>query len=217
MLTFLKQNFLYIIIAILAVIIGLQRCTHNTPSPIIPSTKNVVITKVDTTFVVKHITIKDTLHVYPRLTKTKPSVAWMHDTLYKPDPNYSVLLKQYTILGSNHFDTNTYMTPINFGKYGSANILDTISENRLIGSSINYKLNIPDSTNIITVHQTEKPNRQFYVGGGLSGNSVQMLNGANVGVLYKTRQDHIYEFKVGYSTGNGISYTVGTYWKIKIF
>jgi hypothetical protein len=81
----------------------------------------------------------------------------------------------------------------------------------IIGNSIAYNVTIPEK--IVTITKTLPPVKQFYIGGGLFGNQLNPINSANVGLLYKDRQDRVYNFTVGY---NGqIVYGFSTYWKIR--
>jgi hypothetical protein len=84
--------------------------------------------------------------------------------------------------------------------------------NKLSGRLISYNLNIPTKT--ITITKTPPAVRQFYIGGGIYGNPLTIIKSANLGVLYKDRQDRIFVASVGFD-GQPI-YGFHSYWKIRL-
>jgi len=202
----MKTSYLYIIMAILILILLLQRCGGG-PSYIKNDTLPTTITIHDT------IRIHDTIKGKPVLVWQKADIQWIHDTLYAPSNTYAGLLAQYDSLGDRYFSKKVYTTPYSLGKYGNVSVTDTIVANQLMSSSIKYNINVPTERTIVTLHDPKA--RQFYVGGGLFGSQLAGLSGGFVAGIYKDRKDRMFAISAGYNT-NGITYGLSTYWKVKL-
>lgn len=200
----MQSKHLYIIIIALVAIVFFQRdgCTH------IP--KEVPKQVVDT--FINIVEVHDTIKGKPVFIKAKRDTLWRDSLIFKPDTNYERLLKQYIALGDSHFIKNVYNTKYELDSFGTATIVDTVTANKLIGRLISYNLNIPTKT--ITVTKTAPPVKQLYVGGGVYGNPLTLIKSANLGVLYKDRQDRIFVASVGFD-GQPI-YGFHSYWKVKL-
>jgi hypothetical protein len=200
----MKSTNLYILILVLIVVILLQRtgCTYIPKTPKLP--------KIDT--VIQYVQVNDTVPGKPILLKAKKDTLWRDSIQYKPDTSYAGLLKQYNSLDDKYFTEHIFKTDYKLGTYGTASVYDTVVANMIIGNSIAYNVTIPEKT--VTITKPAPAIRQFYVGGGLFGNQLNPIHSANVGLLYKDRQDRIYNITVGY---NGqLIYGFSTYWKIKL-
>lgn len=190
-----------VLIIVLFLIIILQRC-NRTDVPIIAP-------KIDT--ITKIITIHDTVIGKPKYIKTKPDTIWQTMPEYVPDTNYPGLLKQYTDIGNKLFAQNIYKTKFPIDTFGFVTVFDTVQKNTLIGSKLISDLKIPEK--IITITEQAPPKRQVYVGMALIGNPTDLLNGMQIGALYKDKKDRIFGVHVGY---NGeIQYSLSSYWKLK--
>lgn len=200
----MQSKHLYIVIIALMAIILLQRdgCTY------IPPASQVLIVDTFTNIVEVHDTIKGK----PIFIKAKRDTLWRDSLIYKPDTNYQSLLKQYIALGDSHFTKNVYKTNYELDTFGTATVVDTVTANKLTGRLISYNLSIPTKT--ITVTKTAPPVKQLYVGGGVYGNPLTVIKSANLGVLYKDRQDRIFVASVGFD-GQPI-YGFHSYWKVKL-
>jgi hypothetical protein len=206
---FLKNNFLYVIIFVLVAVVLLQRCGGK---PIVDSKPKIEI-KIDTVY-------HDTT-IYAK-AKPKPPIViidtfWRKDTSNTPlvdtSQNCSSLYKKYVELGDKYYSKNIYTTEFKHA-YGKVKIIDTISQNNLLGSQMIADLSIPEVTKTITITNPYVPTRQLYIGGGLYGNTVNPVSMAHVGLLYKDKKDKIYQLSVGY---NGqIQYGISTYWKLRL-
>lgn len=197
------NNFLYLVIGVLILIVLLQRCGGNTPeTPPAP--------KIDT--VIKYITVHDTVKGKTKYIKGETDTSWITVIDYVPDSNYPLLLKQYKALGDRHFKTNVYRTKFPI-KYGSANVTDSIFGNELISSSLELDVIFPEKT--ITIVKPLPPVRQLYVGTFITGDKQSFINSVNVGLLYKDRKDKIFGLSVGYNNVGTIQYGASSYWKIK--
>jgi hypothetical protein len=199
----MKPSNLYILILGLIIVILLQRtgCTY------IP--KHPPLLKTDT--VINKVTVYDTVPGKPIFLKAKKDTIWRDSIQYKPDTSYAGLLNQYDSLVDKYFTEHIFKTDYKLGTYGTASVFDTVVANMIIGNSIAYNVTIPEKT--VTIIKTQPIVRQLFIGGGLVGNQLNPINSANVGLLYKDRQDRVYNFTVGY---NGqIVYGFSTYWKIR--
>lgn len=197
------NNFLYLVIGVLLVIVLLQRCEGNTPeTPPGP--------KIDT--VIKYITVHDTVKGKIKYIKGETDTSWITLIEYVPDSNYPRLLQQYKALGGRHFKTNIYKTrfPI---KYGSAQVTDSIFGNELVNSSLELDVVFPEKT--ITIVKPAPPVRQLYVGTFLTGDKKDFINSINVGLLYKDKKDKVFGVSLGYNNVGTIQYGASSYWKIK--
>lgn len=198
-----SKNISYIIIAILIVIICLGRC--NTPI-VIPPPK--VITIIDT------ITIRDTIKSKPKLIKVEPTPYEQWDTVYIADTTYRGLKTQYLNMADDYLSNKYYSDTVYIKDSinGWLYIKDTVRKNALAGRGLEYLLNYPKVTTIITLPAPKV--RQLYFGGELHGNLISPVALAAVGLIYKDRKDQMFGLSVGYS--DQIIYGVSSYWKIKI-
>jgi hypothetical protein len=200
----MQSKYLYIVIIALVAVVLLQRngCTY------VPVEAPKV--KVDT--FINIIEVHDTIPGKPILIKAKKDTLWRDSLIFQPDTNYANLLKQYIALGDSHFVKNVYKTNYQLDSFGTATVVDTVTANKLTGRLISYNLSIPTKT--ITVTKAAPAVKQFYIGGGLYGNPLTIIKSANLGVLYKDRQDRIFVASVGFD-GQPI-YGFHSYWKIKL-
>lgn len=203
------KTFPYILCLVFLGIIFLQRCnTHPVENTLKPKIDTVV--RIDTFY------IHDTLYGKPVLVQSKPQIQWRDTGSYKPDTNYAKLLKQYDELGDKFFSRNVYKTPYSLGVYGDATVTDTVVSNKLTGNSIAYNIKIPIVTNTITIDRPYKPKAQVYVGFGVTMNKIDLIRSADLGVIYKNKKDQLFQLRVEQPfNGSPISYSVGSYWKIK--
>jgi len=199
----MKNNFFIGIIAILMLIVLLQRssCTPKT-TPALPH--------IDT--VTKLVTIHDITPGRTIFLKAKKDTIWKDSIQYRPDTSYAGLLKQYDSAITRYFTEHIFKTDYKLGTYGTASVYDTVVANMIIGNSIAYNVTIPEK--IVTIIKPYVPVRQFYLGGGLYGNSLSPVKSAHVGLLYKDRQDKIFIGSVGFD--GQIVYGFQSYWKIRL-
>jgi hypothetical protein len=202
-LSFIKENFIFVLILMLVCIIVLLNCDRT-----IELEKT--ITKIDTVYVkVKGDVIKT-----PPIVQTIPGEK---EIQYIPDPSYEKLVIQYNKLVSEHTDKNISVDTININKDGLVGFIrieDTINKNKISNRKTSYNFDFPILTKTIT---TEAPKKtQLYYGGGLMGGNKFEIQKVNVGLLLKTKNDHIYNVYGG--RGIDGTYVVGVqaYWKIKL-
>jgi len=201
---FIKDNFGFVVIAMLITIIMLQNCDRN-----IELTKPTVI--IDTVLV----PVKGEIVRLPPIITTIPGET---EIQYVPDPSYDKLVTQYNKLVQEHTNKKSYSDTINIdqdGLTGSMIIEDTINKNSITSRKAKYDFNFPKITKTITEPAPKK--NQLYYGVGLSGTSKSLdVKAANIGLLLKTKNDQIYNVYGGVAIDG--TYTVGVqaYWKIKL-
>jgi hypothetical protein len=200
-LEWVKKNFFNVVILILIAVILLQKCNKDN----IPAEKPSV--KTDTVWVVK----QNTVITKPTLVKTIPGKP---GTNYVPDPNYAKLVLQYTKLVEEHIALNVYKDTIKLDSIGHVYINDTVNHNNITYRKVAWDLKYPTITKTITLPPLR--NNQIYYGGGLQGGPQQLINQFNVGVLLKTKTDHIYNVYTGLDMNGQVQVGLQTYWKIKL-
>lgn len=207
---FIKQNFQFLIICLLAVVLFLQRC--NTPStPIAQSTTTV---KTDTVWGTPPAPI---INVYPEITNHIPAATAQRgkDTAYLPSPVDSILRIQYMALRDSLLSQNIYNQKYTQDS-SSIELVDTVSNNRLTGRSYKFNLKYPIVTNTVTIKEPYKPVTQLYFGGGIGGSQLQPVQDLHLGLMLKTTKDQLYGVKAGISPQGGFSFGADMYWKLKL-
>ena len=192
---------LYLLVVGLSVAVFLQKQAYDVLASQEP--------KIDT--VISYIHVHDTVpgKSITRI-KTNLDTLWIDSIEYVPNPNYAELLAQYKELGDKFFTKSVYSTLFNV-KYGVVKVIDTITNNKLVGNRLELDLQIPEKT--ITIVKPAPPVREVYLGTIATGDRSSFINGVSVGGLYKDKKDKIFGASLGY---NGkIQYGVSLYYKIK--
>lgn len=197
MLQKIKDNFSFLIIAVLVIVIIFLRSCGPKPEP----QKPVITIKYDTVYIpVK----KDTIYV-PGVTKYLPGeiipVNGKVDTL--------AILKDY-------FAKRYYQDTVKIDKYGYLLVRDTITQNRVISRKTKLDIKIPVITKTVTIDNPPKQVNQIYIGGTLGGNKTQIFNFIGPSILLKTKQEKIYSLSLGLSSSGNIGYAGSIYWKIRL-
>ena len=199
---FVKKNFFNIIIAVLAVIIVLQKCTQ----PVAPDVPTIVR---DTVW-----TVKDSLIVSkPQLIKSIEIES--HDTIinqYIPDTNYAKLVIQYQEIVNQLLAKNIMEDSIRIDTNGYVKITDTVQKNLIVGRSTQVNIKYPVITETITL--PAKKVNQVYIGGVFQTGAQTPQVG--VGALLKTRKDFTLGGSLSINTYGDFIYGAGAYWKIKL-
>lgn len=138
------------------------------------------------------------------------------ETKYAPDTAYPKLKLQYESLARQYASRRIYQDSVRVGKFGHIKVIDTVTENKLIGRSFkeNYKIPLVKETTTITKYA--EPTRQLYVGGGVNGTSLTSFRSVEAGVLYKTRKDKVFGAKVAVGVDGSVTYGISSYWKVKL-
>jgi hypothetical protein len=198
---FITKNFLAIIILLLVVVLLANRCDHNTTN------KPTIV--IDTVWV-KHDSIVTSK---PQLVKviSTPIEKIITNIQYKPDTNYQALLKQYNALLTLYFNKNIQKDTLKLNKLGYISVTDTVYNNLITGRVYDYHITYPEITKSITRHTN-----QLYIGGGLEGNRINLVNQINLGLLLKNKKDQVFGASIGLNQGGVIQYSINSYWKIKL-
>lgn len=204
------KNLPYIVILVLVGIVLFQTCGKKKP---VPEPTVVTVTKTDTFIKLKH----DTLPGKPILIRSEPIVKW--DTLpgYTPDTSYEKLKVQYDNMGNNYFARNVYSERKELGDSGYVEVIDTLERNLIVGRRFN--IGIPTKTIVnnttTTITKYAEPKTQVFIGGGITGNQTQYVNGAEAGIVIKSKKDQLYQIKAYKSFDNTpVSFGISTFWKI---
>lgn len=72
------------------------------------------------------------------------------------------------------------------------------------------------SSNQIAYEKAIKPKNQFYIGGGIYGDKLSIIQGADIGIIFKNKQDRQFKVDVMYDFNNHIEYGISTYFKIHL-
>jgi hypothetical protein len=195
------DSFLYIVVFVLVALLLADRFDHNTD--------------------MKPTVVRDTLWVrHDSIVLSKPKLIYsigpvstklIKEIQYVPDTNYNVLLKQYQALLILYLNKNIIVDTLKLEKFGYVSITDTLHKNLVASRKYNYHIKYPEITEKITLHP-----RQFFIGGGLQGNKIDLVNQINLGVLYKNKKDQIFGASVGLSRIGSVEYNINYYTKIKI-
>lgn len=199
---FIKTNFFNLLVAVLLVVILLQKCSQPV-DPIVPTVIR------DTAWVVK-----DSLIVSkPQVTKTIQVES--HDTIinqYLPDTNYAKLVVQYQEVVNTLLAKNIHSDSIRIDSNGYVKITDTVQRNLITGRSSQVNIRYPIIKETVTIPQ--KKVTQLYVGGVVQADPA--INQAGVGALLKTRNDFLFGGSLSVNTYGNLQYGVGAYWKLKL-
>lgn len=200
-LEFFKRNFLSVIILILASILIIIRFEDKVAA-------YEIITKKDTVWKERIKIIESDPIIVEILKNTKK------DTVYIPKATYPDLRKQYEDLVKKHTSQVLYKDRLIIDSLGYVDVFDTIYENKIKGRKFSYNLKYPEITKTNTI--INPPKRQVYFGGSLQGNKLNIINQANVGILYKNKKDNIFGVYTGMDFNGNVYFGGSLYWKIKL-
>jgi hypothetical protein len=201
---FIKNNFQFLIIIILGIVIILMTCNTPKPQPVEVSRDTVLIIERP---------ISGTTG-QPIIVSTEPAPVVIPPQ-YQPAPDYSGLIAQYQALLNEYRQTNKYQETIKLtdsagNDRGKIDLSLGVQENKLKPIDYTYQLKYPQ----ITVTQTV-PYRQFYVGGQLNTSLTSLnINGIQGGVLYKDKKDNIFGANAGaMKIGDKVTYGGLTFYR----
>lgn len=205
---FITKNFLSLIVIVLIVILLLQRCgSDGTVAP-----KNTS----DTVSVTHYHYFKDTSKSKPVFIKGERDTVLENSIEYIPSQDYDDLYSQFEELKQAVLSKNVYKDNLKIDSFGTISITDTVQNNRIIGRQYINNLIIPEKTTTITNTIYPKPKNQFYIGGGVQGSQVKIIQGFDAGLMLKNKKDQIFGVTAGINTSGEIRYGVQSYWKIKL-
>jgi hypothetical protein len=138
------------------------------------------------------------------------------DTQYLPSPDYIVLKSRFEALVKEHTARNIYSDSLKLDSIGYVVVSDSVQFNKLFDRSYKYHYEIPNITKTITIVEHPKKTNQVYLGGGILGNKIEGVSGAELGLLLKNKKDQIYGVKISSDIKGNVLYGVQSYWKIKL-
>ncbi len=139
------------------------------------------------------------------------------DTLppqYIPDTNYPKLKAQYETLVALFLAQNIYRDTVMIDSIGYVTITDTVQHNMLDKRSFTYTYKIPTVTQTISITEPEIKRNQLYLGGGINTFKVYVPFSLEMGVILKTKRDHLFGLKIGSDLNRQVFYGFQSYWKI---
>ena len=205
--TQIKNNFTYIIIAILIVIILLQRSCNKSSvisKPASITTQTDTVWKIKTDTFIKKVNVKSISYQLPP-----------NEPAYQTSENIDSCKARFNYLLKQHIARRIYSDTITLDSIGTITIIDTIWMNKLKKRTYINNYKIPFVTKTVTITKTADPVRQLYIGGNLFGNQ-SIIQVVSPGLLYKTKKDHMYQINVGIDSNGSLVYGAGMYWKIKL-
>ena len=117
----------------------------------------------------------------------------------------------------DYYNKHYYSDVVLLDSIGTAEIKDTISQNRIISRSVIFDYKIPLIKETIVVK--DNPTTKLYLGGGLNISSSTRINNVFTGLILQTKRDKMFGLSVGASIiDNKVTPYVGgsLYWKIKV-
>jgi hypothetical protein len=205
------KNIAILILLAVVIVSQFKGCTPSWPWGDSKSDTTVV---VDTTYV----KVKEEVPVYVPKWRTKLKTDTLEIEKIKDVDTAAILADYYSKY--QYIDTLKLSYTDSLGKkltFGTGVVTDTISRNTITGRSIIWNYQIPYITKTITIYPPAR--RQLYVGAGTAFNRTNFVDNVSGGLIYKNKEDKIYQFSLGLGNhGGGVSPFVGAgiYWKIKL-
>lgn len=143
---------------------------------------------------------------------------------YKPSNDIVELKKQVTDLANKLYRANKYRDTIRLKdstgvEVGNVNIEDSITQNMLALRKANYTLKFPEKTITITNTVVAPPKTQVFFGGGIQVSPTSTYaSGADLGLMLKTKKQHLLGINGGFINVNGKVIPqagVRAYWNLK--
>ena len=200
-LKFSSKTFYLSVIAVLAIIILIQRSCGKSKFPCPDGGKPIITTVIDTQYV-DHTVVK---------TAYKPGkpiyVPGTVDSFYKNVDTLSILRDYYA--------SRVYNDTVTIDSIGYAYILDTISKNAIQSRKFKATYKIPVITKETTVVIPPKKKFEMYAGFEGLGFVDEPLDYFGLSFVAKTKKDKMYTLGFGASPTQGIGIKAGLLWKIK--
>jgi len=189
--TYFKNIQSVIIVGLILVILLLRNCSGNISKPQPPEIVR------DTT--IEYVTIEKTTPVYVPKVKyiTKVDI----DTFQAPIDTNAIL--------SDYFAEKYYDDEQNLDSLDLV-ILDTISQNSIVGRQIKYTLKYPTKTIKETIYLNK---RELYVGFGMAGN-VDQINYFGGEAVYRNKKRQAFGLGVGVNQDLVPIISARMYWKL---
>lgn len=204
------KNIIILILIILIIIILLN------PKGCIPlRSKPVYISQIDSIPYFVHDTLIEEVEIEVPVETIVEVEKQVEVPVYQP-VDTMLILKDYN--SKNIFSNVLTLSNNN----GSITLIDTISQNKIIGRSFKEKI----KSKIVrdTIEIKESPKNKMYFGINTNFNREDFVRNVGVGLIFKTKGDKLFQLGAGVTnrTVDGVNGTLspyingGVYWKIKI-
>jgi hypothetical protein len=164
----------------------------------------------------------DTVDVIKTKVVTKKGEDIYHETIVEHEVKVPVNVDTNAIL-KDFYSKVLYKDTLHLpDSLGTVSLLDTISQNKILGRTFNA--NVKQRTIKETTIVKELPKTQVFYGFTGGFNKADVVSNVGAGLLIKTKKDKIYQLGIGVSnkvtdgTNGSLSPYIGggVYWKIKL-
>jgi len=154
----------------------------------------------------------DTIYVPTKQTVYKPG-----KTIYKETPVFVAMPREVDTVAilKDFYCKEVYKDTLKLNDgLGYVSVIDTVSQNNIIGRVWNSQVNkiIVKDTKIVK----KAPVNQLYIGAVGGFDRVNIVNYVGPTLVFKTKKDKLYSLGIGYGTNKQISLQGGIFWKIKL-
>lgn len=154
----------------------------------------------------------DTVYVPTKQTVYKPG-----KTIYKETPVFVAMPREVDTVAilKDFYCKEVYKDTLKLNDgLGYVSVIDTVSQNKIIGRVWNSQVNkiIVKDTKIVK----KAPVNQLYIGAVGGFDRVNIVNYVGPTLVLKTKKDKLYSLGIGYGTNKQISLQGGIFWKIKL-
>lgn len=154
----------------------------------------------------------DTIYVPTKQTVYKPG-----KTIYKETPVFVAMPREVDTVAilKDFYCKEVYKDTLKLNDgLGYVSVIDTVSQNKIIGRVWNSQVNkiIVKDTKIVK----KAPVNQLYIGAVGGFDRVNIVNYVGPTLVFKTKKDKLYSLGIGYGTNKQISLQGGIFWKIKL-
>ena len=161
----------------------------------------------------------DTVYKYKEKIVFKDGYKIHYDTIYVPIPFNIDTIKIIKDYYTKYVATDSLVLD---NKLGIVTVVDTITQNKI--KFRKWYSNIRETTISTTTVIKEPARAQLYMGVDGEFNTTNLLNGAAVGLILKTKSDKLYKINIGVADSHigtfqsGITpyLGIGLYWKLKL-
>jgi hypothetical protein len=136
-------------------------------------------------------------------------------TIYSEKPVYiNVLAKVDTLsILKDYYAKYNYKDTLKLkDSLGYIAVFDTITQNKILNRV--YDAHVNKVTIKETLIVKELPKNQFFIGGTMGFDKVNLVNFVGPTFLFKSKKDKVYSLGIGYSLQKQLSVQGGLYWKI---
>ena len=197
-----------ILIAVLVVVIAITQFKSCNVKPVTPT----IVTKIDTVY--KEVRISVPQYVPKYIVQIKDSIREVH---IPAKVDTAAILKDYFTKYKVVDTLRLLYSKTDKRQFGYGVLSDVISQNRIIGRSIEWDYQIPTIEKTTVIVPPAK--NQLYFGFNAAFGTPRLINSVSTGVLFKNKSDVIYQFMGGFAnTPSGITpvVTTGIFWKISL-